>query len=371
MIYGNAHAFMEARLSDVENLNNKLVRDLKTHETKLQQMASNVTRLEKDKMICSMRLEAGRRDLIALNSTLALKDAKINSLNAVTTRLSQTAAPKCDICNGGIEKLNHSCLVDKLLAQNAKERLLSELRTQKESCNITVNVVRNKLSQAENERENCLRETKTLRNEKTDLMTQMDIFKGSCTTIENKFKAELETMKLNFESLIRFSLPDTGGLNYQTNHQIESVRQACRPVSDQITIKIDQALVRLRQDTISAMQDNSHLRVSNQRANDELKKCGQEKDDITQSKAEELAKLQKNSQNLILTANQENQRMKMEKDEVERILKESQNSMSRTSLQLVSLMENFQTCQKNLLTSAPGLVAKPNLEARKPGVPGV
>uniref|UniRef100_A0A8C5WIA9 PLVAP n=1 Tax=Leptobrachium leishanense TaxID=445787 RepID=A0A8C5WIA9_9ANUR len=346
MVYGNAHAFMENRLSDVERLNTKLLGDLKTQERHIQLMTINITRIEKERMAYFMISEGRKRELIAMNSTMALKDAKINSLTVLSTKLVQTPAPKCEICNDHIDKLNHSCIVERLLSQNARDRLATELRNERETCNTTANAIRNKLSQAESEKINCLRDNRELKNDKTGLAAQMEIFKGSCTTIENKFKNELENMKQNLENAIRLSLPDAGGLNYQQQHQTEAILRACRPMPDQISFKVDQALIRLRQDTTSVVQENSFLKVSEQRAKEDLKKCGQEKEDVSQSKKEELGKLQKGFDSKLMTANEENQRLKIEKDNAERELKESQSTVSRTSMQLVSLMETLQTCQK-------------------------
>ncbi|CAH2293470.1 Hypothetical predicted protein [Pelobates cultripes] len=364
MVYGNAHAFTEARLSDVEKLNSKLLGDLKTQERHIQQMTLNISRLEKERNFYYNMLEFKKREVNTLNSTLALKNAKIIELTTLSSKILQTLPPKCENCKERIDRLNNSCIVEKLIAQNEKDRLMSDLRSQKEDCNKTVGYVRIKMNQAETEKEKFLQQSKVLTNEKTDLIAQMDLFKSSCTTIENKFKIELENLKQSFETSIRLHLPDSLGLNYQ-QQQLETILRVCRPLPDQISIRIDQALTRLRQDIIATMQENSNLKVSKQRSNEDLKKCGQEKEELSKLKADELDKVQKTSETNLMAANDEKRRLKIEKDEAERNLKDSQDSLSRTSLQLVSCMETVQSCQKNIPSPGINMGIKPNLEVKR------
>ncbi|KAM8960436.1 plasmalemma vesicle-associated protein [Pelodytes ibericus] len=365
MVYGNAHAFTETRLQNVETLNNKLMGDIKAHERHIHLLTTNLTRVEKEKIMYAAFLEGKSRALNAMNATVVFQSYKIAELTALNAKQCLTPAPRCDACNDRLEKLNNSCIVDKLLAQRERDSLFLEFRFYKESCNKTIDTVRAKVTQAENDKEKYLAEANRLKNDKADHETQMEKFKVSCTTIEDKFKNELDNLKHNFEVSVRTYMPDNRW-SMTSQSQIEQILQTCRPLPDQITRNIEQSLIRLRQDVISTYQENSKMQVKDQRLNEDLKKCGQEKEEILQKKNDELSAIRKASDANVMRANDEKDRLKIEKDKAERKMTESEASLSRTSLQLVGIMEELQRCNTKT-PQGPGarVVNIPNFQLKK------
>ncbi|KAM4810335.1 plasmalemma vesicle-associated protein [Rhinophrynus dorsalis] len=340
MVYGNTHTGTETMLEAVQTRNTKLTADLKNLQAALGAANSKLNSTEKDKNSCNAQLQGKKNELDAMNKTLQIKDM------ALKQQQWQLSPAKYDACMQRLYNLNVSCFVEKIMMRQEKSDLTRDFGNYKANCTRNMDLMRTRERQANSEKDQCQIKIIDLRNEKVDLNSQIENFRSTCTSIDTKFKFELQRLKENFEQAIRRNIPDTIMTSYQYQDQLDNIRRACQPLSDQTTRIIDSSLMRLRQDIVTISQENSQLKASNNRIDSDLSKCKQEKEDTLEKKNKELISIQSNCDLQAKKNFEEKNSLRADNDEMAKKLKETTDSLTRTNSQLVGKLEELQRCQK-------------------------
>lgn len=262
MLYGNAHGGTELRLKSVENRYKDLTIEHALLKGNFSLLKEKLASTEKNLKNCS-------------DNVLRMR-IFVSSVNKTGSCPRFPPISNCNTLQGAMDYLNMTCINDKLRAENEKMVCNFKLSQYKENCTKTITdfATKNYLASSENEQ---------LQKDKKDLGSQIKLLQESCTTIDQGFKMEIQSLNSMVEATLR------SGSAYEP-----TVR--CRPISDFISSRIDITLAKLRQDVNVILNENTQLQVTKARFNEDLEKCKQDKNIVTAEKtnlATEKASLEK------------------------------------------------------------------------------
>ncbi|XP_075467220.1 plasmalemma vesicle-associated protein [Ascaphus truei] len=357
MVYGNAHVGTETRLQNVEDLNKKLLKEVQQLKGGIGALNTKLNYTEQERHRGIVMLQKKTSELDGQNRTLQFLMQKNQELMVIQLQY-RAVYTQCERYKGTFDNLNLSCIAQRLYMQDEKNRLDLEFKIHKDNCSKNMVALGTRTQQAEAEREKYQLQMINLRNEKSDIGKQVEKFKESCTSIDEKFRAELQRLKETFEATFKKTMPDTLLTSQCSDVQLTYMLQSCKPLADQTIRSVELVLVKLRQDVGLTLQENSQLKVGKARSEEYLSLCQQDKEAVLEKKNRELAMLQRDWDTDIKKTYGEKERLRMERDEMDKQLKETTQSLTKTNAQLVDKMEALQRCQKPTVP----LVGRPSAE---------
>ncbi|XP_072260691.1 plasmalemma vesicle-associated protein [Pyxicephalus adspersus] len=261
MLYGNAHAGTEDRLKSVENRYKTLTVDYAL-------LKSNYTLLIR-------KLGTAEKEIKNCTDTVSRMRVFLN-LNRTTTCPRFPPISTCNHIQAALDHLNMTCYNARLKAENERMKLEIEFNQYKDNCTKTITAysLKDHMFTSENVQ---------LQKDKKDLGSQIKLLQDSCTSIDEKFRLEIQNFRNIIESTLKVETPDY-------------LRYNCKPISDTINNRIDFTLNKLRQDVNNIAFENTQLRVVKERINEDLGSCNKDKNIITAEKnnlAAEKMSLQK------------------------------------------------------------------------------
>ncbi|XP_053556676.1 plasmalemma vesicle-associated protein isoform X2 [Bombina bombina] len=298
MIYGNAHVTTEKRLNSVQELNQKYMMENKQLMSKLSSM-----RMERDD--CYGRLQIKKLSFEDISNILQSQILQIQELNKTYT----TTLKLYHTCSLEFAKLSKSCTDEKKLLQQNNKFLDTEYKNYKENCTTNMDLIKSRERQASSDRDKYQVDKIALQEEANVLKAQVDLFKSTCTSIDEKFKAELQQQKENFET--RFKQFTNCG--------------SCKYLNIETEKRIDERLMNLKQHVSATILENNLLNISKSRTEKELAQCAQDKDNMQNKWNSEIK-----------AAYNEKELLRAEIDEMDRRLKKSIQTLNRTTSDLES-----------------------------------
>ncbi|XP_053558687.1 plasmalemma vesicle-associated protein [Bombina bombina] len=343
MLYGNMHTATDERLQTVEQLNQVLLlknQNLNANYSKVQTQINNT---EKEKNACNALLQGKKQEVDTMNKTLQIQMVKMTQLTAALAHAQAVGIP-CKTCIERLNILNISCYAERLTMREEKNIIDFEYKNYKENCTKTISIVTEREQQAHSEREKYRLDKIDVRNKMLDAQEELLKFRSSCASFEDKFNREIQRMKDNYDATIS---------KYTSSFSDRDQRtlQNCNPFTSEIQHKIETALINLRQDIISTTKENTYLKVSKDRAEENKKQCDQEKTTILGEKKSALDNMQRNWDTEIKKAYEEKDFLRKEKDETSKQLKEKTDSLTTIKTQLESKMRELQHCLKMIPSS--------------------
>ncbi|KAM9329551.1 plasmalemma vesicle-associated protein [Gastrophryne carolinensis] len=170
--------------------------------------------------------------------------------------------------------------------------------------------LKGKLAAAEKQVQNCssvvLTQTKYMENMNRTIMFLRNAMSPDCR------KTEIENMKRNFDA-IRPNTYNSYGGSY-----------SCKILSDTVSNAIEQSLNRLRQDVNNVLFENSQTKATQGRTSEDLRKCNQEKQSLTD----------------------ERNKLAAEKVTFQRELLDKTNDLNKSYSQYMKKVEELENCQK-------------------------
>ncbi|KAM4706942.1 plasmalemma vesicle-associated protein-like [Discoglossus pictus] len=334
MVYGNAHVATENRLKNVEELNQKLLGDIQQLKGNLGFVSrlQNSTALERNK--CNASLQAKQGEVDRMNKTILFQNIRFQQLTIQNTNLD-SALKNCKNCPEISKLANFSCQVEKIAMQQEKFHLQIDYNNYRENCTKNTINLNTKVEEAVSEREKYRIQMIDLRNNMNDAKTELQTFKSSCTSIEQRFKTELDRFRDTVDSTIKKYMSST---EYYTH-------QNCKDLINEMERKTELFLAKLNQDIISTKDENSKLRVSKERTEVEKKQCLENKGTLLQQKNSELITMQRNWDVEIRKAYDEKNELRKQIDESKKGLKECTDSLKIKDSQLAGKIEELQRCK--------------------------
>ncbi|KAM4709770.1 plasmalemma vesicle-associated protein [Discoglossus pictus] len=272
MVYGNAHASTEHRLKNVENYNQKLLGNIQELKDNLKAEGGKLN-------ICYGRYHMKQEELYTMNQSLQAMSADIQKQSMIIMHLQSSGRT----CKCSIDAFNH--LNTSLYAVRTKQiSLETGYKNYMDNCTNNMDLLKSQVHQANYVRDECQIEIADCREKGFTMQAQMDAFKTSCTSVEEKFKTLLQNFKENFDTTIGKYVPAT---------EMKS-NQICKFLNDDAKKIIESYLSRLGQEISSKQQENSQLQVGKNRSDNALEECGQEKARILEKNKSDQDSMQRN-----------------------------------------------------------------------------
>lgn len=292
MLYGDAHGTTERRLKSLESRYKNLTID---HAL----LMSNYTSLRANFDISQKAVKNCSDNYLRLRLTAS-------TMNRTSFCPRMLPMPSCSVLQSTLDHLNMSCNTEKLKLVNEKMSEYIKFSKELESCTKTMNELASKdrIVGSENAQ---------LQREKKDLESQIKLLRDSCTTIEDKFKFELQNLRNFIETSLKPADP------YDSYPAMR-----CKPLTDAINNRIDHTLGRLRQDVNNFVFENSEIKVAKARITEDLGKCNQDKGIVIAERSSLAA----------------------EKTALEKQLREKTDELNKTYAQFMKKIEELENCRK-------------------------